>query len=375
MVVCGGGLSGGTRDGAGFQLLLLNDYSGQGTALVGLLDAFWDEKGYVTDKVFRRFCSETVPLARLPKFVFRSDELLEVTIELAHFGKSPLSKSTLRWTLTDAAGNQIEGSAFGPQSFSIGSNQLVGSISVPLAGVQQATKPMLEVSMPGTAVANSWDLWVYPAAPPALPADDIYVTTTLDEKAETILKNGGKVFLQAAGKIEKGKEAVQHFLPVFWNTSWFKMRPPHTLGFVVNPAHPAFAQFPTDFHSNLQWWEIVHKAQVMNLDDFPASFRPLVQPIDTWFLNRRLGMILETRVGAGKLMLCSADLLSDPDHRIVARQLFRSLRAYMQTTAFDPKTTVDLATIRALFNSPSRDTFKAFTNDSPDELKKKPDVK
>ncbi|OIN58268.1 beta-glucuronidase [Arsenicibacter rosenii] len=359
-----------TPGGAGFQLLSLNDYSGQGTALVGLLDAFWDEKGYVNAKAFRKFCSETVPLARLPKFVYRSDETMEAAVELAHFGRSPLTNARLIWTLTGPAGKVVARGAFAPQSFSIGTNQPVGTVSVPLAAIQQATKLTLEVSMPGTAVANSWEVWVYPATLPALAEDDIYVTTTLDEKAETVLKNGGKVFLQAAGKIEKGKEVVQHFLPVFWNTSWFKMRPPHTLGFVVNPAHPAFGQFPTDPHSNLQWWEIVHKAQVMNLEDFPASFRPIVQPIDTWFLNRRLGMILETKVGAGKLMLCSADLLSDPDHRIVARQLFRSLRAYMQTAAFAPETSVDLTTIRALFNSPSRDTFKAFTADSPDELKK-----
>ena len=49
----------------GFELLDLHDFPGQGTALVGVLDAFWDSKGYVTAGEFRRFCGSTVPLARL----------------------------------------------------------------------------------------------------------------------------------------------------------------------------------------------------------------------------------------------------------------------------------------------------------------------
>ncbi len=153
------------------------------------------------------------------------------------------------------------------------------------------------------------------------------------------------------------------------------MRPPHTLGFLVDPAHPAFTDFPTESHSNLQWWEIVNKAQVMNLEDFPLSFRPLVQPIDTWFLNRRLGLILETRVGTGKLMLCSADLMGSPDTRPVARQLLHSLTKYMQSASFNPKESVELSVVKALFTTPSQDTFKAYTSDAPDELKTKAQLK
>ncbi|GAB3573937.1 beta-glucuronidase [Spirosoma luteolum] len=356
---------------AGFQLLSLNDYPGQGTALVGLLDVFWNEKGYLTDREFTRFCSPTVPLARLPKFVFQNNETLQADLEVSHFGPSALTRARIDWTVTDAAGRTLAEGHLDPGTVPIGSNLALGSIRVPLASQTKAARLRLTVSIAGTDIANDWPFWVYPAARPVDQPADIYRCTELDARAEETLRNGGKVLLLAAGRIEKGKEVVQHFTPVFWNTSWFKMRPPHTTGIRCEPEHPVFADFPTEYHSNLQWWEILNKAQVMNLEDFPAAFRPLVQPIDTWFLNRRLGLLLEANVGRGKLMLCSADLTSDPVNRPVARQLLASVVRYMQSDRFNPDQSVDPTVIKALFTTPSQDTFRAYTTDSPDELKTK----
>lgn len=86
-----------TPDYAGFQLLALNDYSGQGTALVGLLDVFFEEKGYINADEFRRFCSPTVPLARIPKFVYTNDETFHADIEVSH-SEQPLCKEPKRYT-------------------------------------------------------------------------------------------------------------------------------------------------------------------------------------------------------------------------------------------------------------------------------------
>ncbi|MFS6554272.1 beta-glucuronidase, partial [Parabacteroides distasonis] len=66
----------------GFQLLALNDYSGQGTALEGVLNVFWKEKGYTDGAQWREFCSEIVPLARFPKFVFTDKETASVPVEI-----------------------------------------------------------------------------------------------------------------------------------------------------------------------------------------------------------------------------------------------------------------------------------------------------
>ncbi len=146
------------------------------------------------------------------------------------------------------------------------------------------------------------------------------------------------------------------------------MKPPHVTGMLINDKSEAFAQFPTSYHSDMQWWDIQNRAQVMILEDFPVGFKPLVQPIDTWFINRRLGLILEARVGNGKLLVSSADLRADID-KIASKQLFHSLMAYMESDKFDPKDEVDLAVVEDITVSPSKEQYKIYTLDSLDELK------
>ncbi len=356
---------------AGFQLLGLQDFPGQGTALVGVLDAFWDEKGYITAKEWNRFCNSTVPLTRISKFVYASNETFTADVELFHFERAPLQNALIKWTIKNEKGAVIRSGNFSPQTYPVGNCIKVGTVNLPLSEITTATKLNLEVTVANTSFANDWDFWVYPAKLSMVNSGEIHYTDTLDAKAEEILNRGGKVFLNAAGKVVKGKEVVQYFTPVFWNTSWFKMRPPHTLGFVVQAKHPAFADFSTEYHSDLQWWEIANRAQVMNLEDFPKGFKPLVQPIDTWFMNRRLAMVLEVRVGNGKLLVSSADLVSDTANRIAARQLFYSIQQYMLSDKFNPEYAVDVAVIKDLFISPSREQWDSFTKDSPDELKPK----
>ena len=363
-----------TPDYSGFQLLSLNDYPGQGTALVGVLDAFWEEKGYITPKEFSRFCNSTVPLARIPKFVFQSNESFEAAIEVAHYGKAPMQNAVLSWSIKDEDGTVAAKGRFEPKTLGLTNCIKIGDVKFALADVKQAGHFRLEVTIEGTGFANDWDFWVYPAELPQYKTS-FYYCDSLDGEARKILNEGGNVFLNAAGKIMKGKEVVQTFLPVFWNTSWFKMRPPHTLGFVCDPKHPAFSDFPTADHSDMQWWEIVNKAQVMNLEDFPKGFKPIVQPIDTWFLNRRLGLIFEARVGKGKLLVSSADLAPGKDKTPVAKQLFFSLQRYMQSDKFAPKFEVNFDTVKDLFETPSREMFNTYTKDSPDELKPKTGAK
>ncbi|WP_041537163.1 exo-beta-1,4-galactosidase [Pseudopedobacter saltans] len=353
---------------SGFQLLSLNDYPGQGTALVGVLDAFWAEKGYIDAKEFTRFCNATVPLTRIPKFVFTNDEKLTAQVEVAHFGPKDLKGVEIRWVLKNPEGLVYQSGKFERKDVLIGNQNLIGNIAIDLSAIHKAHQLNLEVAIAGTSFKNDWDVWVYPTVYPAL-SNEIYYTTELDEKAKNILENGGKVFFNASGKIVKGKEVVQHFLPVFWNTSWFKMRPPHTLGIVLNEKHKAFEYFPTKGYGQLQWWEILNKAQVMNLEDFPAGFRPLVQPIDTWFMNRRLAQIFEAKVGKGKIIVSSTELSSDVKNKPVARQLYYSLYNYMCSEEFKPIYQVDWLMIKDLLETPSKQQFDTFTKGTPDELK------
>lgn len=361
-----------TPNYAGFQLLCLNDYSGQGTALVGVLDAFWDEKGYMNAPTFRRFCNSTVPLARIEKFVFRNNEMLEAKIQIAHFGKEALKNVRTLWRIRDNEGLTLKEGVLAEGEIPVGNEKVIGNLKLDLSEFTTAAKLNLEIAIENTPFVNDWDFWVYPVQKQAPNTDGLYVSTTLDDKAVSTLNNGGKVLLLAAGNIKYGKDVVQFYQPSFWNTSWFKMRPPHTTGLLVNNYHPVFNDFVTDSWGNMQWWELINKAQTMLLTDFPKGFQPIVQPIDTWFINRKLGMLFEVNVGKGKLLMTSIDLTDSLSGRPVAEQLKLSIIKYMQSDKFRPETTVSLQTISDLYNKTAA-AIQTFTKSSPDELKK--DVK
>ncbi|HEX6431903.1 MAG TPA: beta-glucuronidase [Niastella sp.] len=359
-----------TKGLAGYQLLGLQDFPGQGTALVGMLNALWQTKPYVTPKQVKRFCNAVVPLVRTRKFVYNSNEKLTAQVELFNYGGSALKNAVINWVIKDSTGKILAKGAFDKKDYAIGNCLPVGKIEYALSGIGSPMQLNLDISIAGTSYGNDWNIWVFPGIPDIVFKDEVYYCDTLDAKAIAVLQEGGKVFLQAAGRIVKGKEVVNYFTPVFWNTSWFKMRPPHTLGILCNPKHPAFKEFPATYYSDLQWWDVVNKAQVMHLEDFPKGFKPVLQPIDTWFINRKLALLLEAKVGKGKLFLCSIDL-KDLYDRPAAAQLLRSLEVYIHSNSFNPATTVDLSAVQALFTQPSRDTWNGYTTDSPDELKPK----
>lgn len=348
---------------AGFQLLSLNDFSGQGTALVGVLDAFWDEKGYITASEFKSFCNEVVPLARLDKFVFESKDTLKAQVEIANFSGQVLENASVKWKFIDHSGKVVKEGRFAAASIPIGNDNPVGALEIPLTFVQKAAQFTLSISV--GEYENSWKVWVYPNTEPTSALENVLIVAKSGPKVEAALSQGRSVLLLAAGQVENGKDVVQHFTPVFWNTSWFRMRPPHTTGIFITNQHPVFADFPTDSYSDLQWWEIANRQQIMNLEFFPPDFRPIIQPIDTWFLNRRLAMLFEAKVGKGKLMVCSIDLDSDLEQRPVARQLKQSILNYMASDQFSPTASIDYAVIDELFEQKEREGWKSYVKKDP----------
>ena len=339
---------------AGFQLLALNDYSGQGTALVGPLNVHWREKGYCTAEDWREFCSDVVPLAALPRFTFSNADTIRAHTLLYNMSGKPISHLT--YTIR-------QGSAI----LAAGKCQVGQDIIFVPRDINRSTKLTLSIQADKTH-ENHWDIWIYPSQ---LGTSDskTYITTSLDS-ALARLAAGADVLLCANQKIRYGADVVHRFLPVFWNTSWFKMKPPHTTGAYIQADHPIFRDFPTDDWQDLQWWELTNRAQCINLAEFPADYQPIVQPIDTWHLSRKLGMLLEARVGKGRLILTTFDLTSDLDHRIVARQLRHSILRYMQCPEFQPSLELSPETLHHLFDREAP-AVNMFTNDSPDELKPK----
>ncbi len=198
---------------------------------------------------------------------------------------------------------------------------------------------------------NHWDIWVYPAQLPEMKSGRL-VTQKLDAQAVEVLKNGGKVLLtpvKGSLKAEKGGNIAVGFSSIFWNTAWTGKQAPHTLGILCNPKHPALAAFPTEYHSNWQWWDAMSHSNAIILSDFPAELKPIVRIIDDWFTNRPLAMIFEANTGKGKIIVCGVDLLTDADKRPEARQLMYSLKRYMTGKEFNPATFVEVEKIKGLY--------------------------
>lgn len=333
---------------AGFQLLDLHDFPGQGTALVGVLNPFWEDKGYITGKEYSRFCNATVPLARFPKMIYRNNEILSVPVEIAHFGETALKNIIPSWEVKNISGKTLFRGQLQETNIPLGNGIQLGEIQQALSEVLQPQQLVLTVSVGD--YQNTWDFFVYPL--PVLQKDDgILVTRQLDENALAILNKGGKVLLtlkQGSVRPEKGGSVAVGFSSIFWNTAWTGGQPPHTLGILCNPAHPALAAFPTAYHSNWQWWDAMSHSSAVMLDSVANGLEPIVRVIDDWVTNRSLGLIFECNTGGGRLIVSSIDLLERQETRPEAQQLLFSLKKYMGSAAFRPSREVDINTIRSL---------------------------
>jgi hypothetical protein len=195
----------------------------------------------------------------------------------------------------------------------------------------------------------------------------VLITAELDNAAEKTLAEGGKVLLTISPKRVKGDHlgrVALGFSSIFWNTAWTGRQPPHTLGILCEPDHALFRDFPTEFHSNWQWWYVVSRAGAMILDDLPPALRPTVQVIDDWVTNRKLGLLFEAKVGKGKLLVTSIDLEDRSDENLVTRQLRSSVFAYMGSPQFRPSVAVTVEQVRSLMTPPRADLAATATASS-----------
>ncbi len=330
-----------TRNLAGFQILDLHDYPGTGTALVGLMDVFWDSKGFITPKEFRQFCSETVPLLRMKKRVYTSDEVFWADAEIVHYGAADIAEAKPRWKITDEHREVIASGGLPVQSsIPAGKRTGLGRIESSFRKVTEPSKLTVTLYLDGTDILNSWEIWVYPRIDKIDIGDDIIVKETWNEDTINDLNSGESVLLLARPpRALKGR-----FLPVFWSPVWFRHNP-GTMSILCDPDHPLFSQFPTDAYSNWQWYDLKQNSRVMILDEAPSDFFPVVQLVDQFNTTRKLGSIFETKVGKGKLLVCSIDLKKDIDKRPAAKQLLYSIIEYMKTDAFDPQSHLSISVL------------------------------
>lgn len=346
-----------TPEWGGFQLLDLQDYPGQGSAYVGILDAFMESKGLIAPEEWRHFCSEVVPLFCTEKFCWTNDEALTGEVEIANYSESDLNSKQLSWTLTDSK-QQVLDKGVLPLQVKQGELAKVGTLKPAIASVRKAEKVTLALSIDGTPYRNDYSLWIYPAADKEVaPSEDICVTDDLDAHLK-YLTEGGKVLWFPSKDKHKDQTVGGLFQTDYWNYRMFRTicenldRPvsPGTLGILTDPGHPALADFPTEFHTNWQWFPIIKQSYPMILDRLSDDYRPIVQVIDNVERNHKLGLLFEFKVGNGKLLVCMSDLKAVQD-KPEARQFYRSILEYMESSAFAPSYSLSAKDLQDLFTA------------------------
>ena len=361
-----------TKNMAGFQLLDLQDYPGQGSAYVGILDAFMDSKGLCTEREWRQWCAPVVPLLVADRFCFTFEDGIHAWIQVANYSGQSLNGKTLHWELTaHGVRNHVQSEVHTvPDPMCSGDIKLpsteglftAGELNIDLSSLKNPTQLQLSLSIDdteffGVPYHNTYDLWAFPAWCDLSKLESmVTVTNELDALAISQLEKGRSVLLMpdstdlCVGGL---------FQTDYWNYRMFKTisennkKPvsPGTLGILTDPEHPIFKGFPTQMHTNWQWFPVIKASHPMMLDNTGKDYRPIVQVIDNIERNHKLGLIFEFAIGKGKLLVCMADLEKATAYP-EGRAFYRSVLEYMTSPAFEPKTHITLEDFQKLMTTP-----------------------
>ena len=397
-----------TKNMAGFQLLDIQDYPGQGSAFVGILDAFMESKGITTANEWHQWCSSVVPLLVTDRFCYDENEMMNAKVQIANYGGESLKGKKLVWKLDyaldenfgdDAAPNaganidrfnqpsplaQGEIPITTDEECLIDIGEIHHKMKVMADGFNDGNGTCLDVKIPSRKVIltldidygrydarrhrNTYDLWIYTTEKNL----DIYkkgvvITSDLTDEVAKKLEKGARVlwmpttsknFVASADTISQAGNATPYtvgglFQTDYWNYRMFKTIcennkktvSPGTLGILTNPKHPIFCDFPTEMHTNWQWFPVIKDSHPLVLDNFAKDDKPIVQVIDNIERNHKLGLVMEWKVGAGKLLVCMSDLEKASEYP-EGRAFYESVLSYMRSPEFAPQSEITIAGLR-----------------------------
>jgi len=333
-----------TPELTGFQLLQLQDYPGQGTSPIGIINAMWESKGLTTPVEFRQFCSDFMPMARMEKMVWENSETLQAKIQLSNYSAADFD-GEVEWFLQERAGKTVAAGSIKNVKAPVGRLSAAGQIEIPLDGMKKATALRLVVSASNGRV-NRYNLWVYPQQNQTDIPEGVTFATSWDASVETALEQGGRViFAPGAGAFTNAVPGT--FSGTFWNARMKHRQISKTMGLLIDPAHPALAGFPTEFHSDFQWQDLVNRSFSVDIESLPLALRPAVRTVDNFHMNRSLAMIFEFNYRNGSVLVCTADIVNELDARPEARQLRKSLLDYAVSPLFNPDVPVTPEALQA----------------------------
>lgn len=335
-----------TRELSGISLLGLQDFPGQGTALVGMMNSHMESKPYpfARPERFREFFQECRILVKLPHYTYEAGERLIAEVEAANFGKRNI-EGVFCWTLAGkksvsengncepaeikskntviATGEDTEITICRPGSYTE-----VGSLDIPLDFVEKNTALTLKVRI-GDSI-SAYPIWVYRKTTPVCP-ENVYETRAFDVKTREILQNGGRVYLSPDADKESLPNSIKtQFTTDFWSVGTFADQE-GGMGQLIDTEHPIFKEFPTDFHTDWQWWIMATKRAVI----LPHPMKTIITEMDSYAFLRPMAQMIEFRCLKGKVLLSTMELHKSQQYPEV-RALQASIYTYLSGENFEP---------------------------------------
>lgn len=350
-----------TPNSGGFQLLGLADFPGQGSAYVGVLDAFWDDKGLVTPEKFRESCGPRVLLARFQKRVCTAGESIPVKLLLYNYGEDDVKNGNIVWELKGENGSVIRKGKQPHKTVRQSSVDSLASFTLTFDGIDTPGKYTLHATM-SDGLHNEWDFWVYPESNAT--GGNNKVQTVRDWHTANELLQQGQDVLFIPENVQGRKT---RFTGHFWNPIMFNWDP-MIVGTLIDSNHPAFIDFPTSYYADWQWTDILNHAKAIDLTGI-RGLTPIIQSIDSYETNRKLGVAFEAQVGNGRLFVLYVDPVTDISIRPATRQLLKSVNRYMASDTFRPTLSIPIYQLDELFDeTPERNNGVSSTGNAVELL-------
>ncbi len=356
---------------AGYQILDLQDFTGQGTALVGILDAFMDSKGLVTPEEWAGYCSDAILLAEFGKYIYTAGEKFNIKLAMRYYNPESLDGKILETELSckdnETGMVNIIGTIETEIPEGIKGLAELGNISFDLPAVTKPEIYTLRLSVPRTNIHNSYEVYCYPVNENTetlsitgstgrindTGTNKFYITNNFQEAYNMLDKGLRVLFLPA-----ETKESIEGFYCTdFWCYPMFRdicewMKKPvavGTMGLLIQNGHKALAQFPSHKYATPQWYKIVSHASCAILEDVTEQgYTPIVQMIDNFERNHKLGILFEGKAGNGKLLICTSRLSEISSYPEI-KQFIKSITDYVSSDSFNPGMELDLDKLKKLF--------------------------
>lgn len=334
-----------TSEMSGISILGLQDFTGQGTALIGMLNSHLEPKpfDFAKSQRFSKFFCRVLPLLLLKSRTYTKGEIITIGAAVANYGKedicSQVKISLIRRKNAFSENDEtVFCSTYPEVTAAAGGLSKIGKYSISLENCTAPAKYDLRIDI--GMYCNIYPVWVYPEEEDNIRkiAGKCNVVIT-SEWADSVreLRKGRNVLYSPKADIEHFDNSIRTcFTTDLWSVGTYTFQEGY-MGILVESNSPVFESFPTDFHSDWQWYRLTVNSRAMIIS---YNEKPLIEALDSYARLRKLSFCSEYRMYNGKLIVSSMGLMEKQKYP-EAKAMLKSILLYMNSEKFNPEKCID----------------------------------